>query len=236
MGHHQAADLVWKLGAIGRTADGKPTNWAAVHPEFYNLQGRPAGLRHRRQRGRGVAAVRPLPQERPCGQPQGRSVAQYIASRPVARHPRRLIDNLCYMLVNPTRWRRSRCSSTTRWAPKATWSRRRSTTTTAAARCGTKTCAGTADAPPPGSSNSASGLRPTSALLSTMLRRIGRLTRPTVQRERTGAGGRPGDDPVSSAVKGAFDAANTATAQLEQDGLAKARLAARHGPSPALRG
>ncbi len=35
--NHQAAELTWKLGAIGRTADGKPTNWAAVHPQLYNL-------------------------------------------------------------------------------------------------------------------------------------------------------------------------------------------------------
>ena len=36
-----AADLVWKMGAIGKNAEGKPTTWAAVHPEFYNLKDDP---------------------------------------------------------------------------------------------------------------------------------------------------------------------------------------------------
>jgi hypothetical protein len=34
MGHHQTADLVWKMGAIGKNAEGKPTTWAAVSPQF----------------------------------------------------------------------------------------------------------------------------------------------------------------------------------------------------------
>jgi NADH dehydrogenase FAD-containing subunit len=101
MGHHQAADLVWKLGAIGRTADGKPTNWAAVHPEFYNLKDDPQVY----VIGDSVGAVSPqfghYPKSGHVANRQARSVAQYIAQQAKGQAPTPvLIDNLCYMLVN----------------------------------------------------------------------------------------------------------------------------------------
>lgn len=101
MGHHQAADLVWKLGAIGRTAEGRPTNWAAVHPEFYNLADDPRIY----VIGDSVGAVSPqfghYPKSGHVANRMGRSVARYIAqqARDAAPTPE-LIDNLCYMLVN----------------------------------------------------------------------------------------------------------------------------------------
>lgn len=101
MGHHQAADLVWKLGAIGRTAEGKSTNWAAVHPEFYNLKDDPQIF----VIGDSVGAVSPqfghYPKSGHVANRMGRSVARYIAqqARGEAMTPV-LIDNLCYMLVN----------------------------------------------------------------------------------------------------------------------------------------
>lgn len=101
MGHHQAADLVWKLGAIGKTPEGKPTNWAAVHPEFYHLPDDPRTF----VIGDSVGAVSTqfghYPKSGHIANRMGRSVARYIAqqSREQAMTPL-LIDNLCYMLVN----------------------------------------------------------------------------------------------------------------------------------------
>jgi NADH dehydrogenase FAD-containing subunit len=101
MGHHQAADLVWKMGAIGQTPDGKPTNWAAVHPQFYNLKDDP----HVFVIGDSVGAVSPqfghYPKSGHVAHRMGRSVARYIGqqARNRAMEPV-LIDNLCYMLVN----------------------------------------------------------------------------------------------------------------------------------------
>ena len=101
MGHHQAADLVWKLGAIGRTADGKPTNWADVHPEFYNLKDDPSIY----VIGDSVGAVSPqfghYPKSGHVANHMGRSVAHYIGQQVKGQAPTPiLIDNLCYMLVN----------------------------------------------------------------------------------------------------------------------------------------
>lgn len=101
MGHHQAAELVWKLGAIGRTADGRPSQWAQVHPEFYNLADDPRVF----VIGDSVGAVSPqfghYPKSGHVAHRMGQSVAHYIAqqSRGQAMQPL-LIDNLCYMLVN----------------------------------------------------------------------------------------------------------------------------------------
>lgn len=101
MGHHQAADLVYRLDAIGQTPEGKPTQWAAVHPEFYNLKDDPRIY----VIGDSVGAVSPqfghYPKSGHVAQRMGRSVAQYIAQQAKGQAPTPvLIDNLCYMLVN----------------------------------------------------------------------------------------------------------------------------------------
>jgi NADPH-dependent 2,4-dienoyl-CoA reductase/sulfur reductase-like enzyme len=101
MGHHQAADLVWKMGAIGKNAEGKPTTWAAVHPEFYNLKDDPNVF----VIGDSVGAVSPqfghYPKSGHVANRMGRSVSTYIAqqSKGTPMKPV-IIDNLCYMLVN----------------------------------------------------------------------------------------------------------------------------------------
>lgn len=101
MGHHMAADLVWKLGAIGKGPDGQPTRWAAVHPEFYNLRDDPRIY----VIGDSVGAVSPqfghYPKSGHVAQRMGRSVARYIGQQARGQAPvAELIDNLCYMLVN----------------------------------------------------------------------------------------------------------------------------------------
>lgn len=101
MGHHMAAELAWKLDAIGKTAEGKPTNWAAVHPEFYNLRDDPQVY----VIGDSVGAVSPqfghYPKSGHVAQRMGKSVARYIAQQSKGQQPTPIIiDNLCYMLVN----------------------------------------------------------------------------------------------------------------------------------------
>ena len=101
MGHHQAADLVWKLGAVGKTADGKPSNWAAVHPQFYNMKDDPNVF----VIGDSVGAVSPqfghYPKSGHVANRMGRSVAQYISQQAQGQPMKPvIIDNLCYMLVN----------------------------------------------------------------------------------------------------------------------------------------
>ncbi len=101
MGHHQAADLVWKAGAIGTAPDGRPTGWAAVHPRFYNLKDDPRVY----VIGDSVGMVSPqfghYPKSGHVANRMARSVAQYIADQARDREPTpTMIDNLCYMLVN----------------------------------------------------------------------------------------------------------------------------------------
>lgn len=101
MGHHQAADLVWKMGAIGRTPEGRPTGWADVHPEFYHLRDDPSVF----VIGDSVGAVSPqfghYPKSGHVANRMGRSVARYVAQQAQGRPMEaQLIDNLCYMLVN----------------------------------------------------------------------------------------------------------------------------------------
>lgn len=104
MGHHRAADPVWKMGAIGKNAEGKPSNWAAVHPEFYNLRDDTQVY----VIGDSVGAVSSqfghYPKSGHVAQRMGRSVARYISqqARGQALEPV-MIDNLCYMLVDPER-------------------------------------------------------------------------------------------------------------------------------------
>jgi len=101
MSPHQAADLAWKAGVIGKAPDGKPTGWAAVHPLLFNLQDDPQVY----VIGDSVGAVSPqfghYPKSGHVANFQARVVAQYIASQARGEAPKpALIDNLCYMLVN----------------------------------------------------------------------------------------------------------------------------------------
>lgn len=101
MGHHQAADVVWKMDAIARTPEGRPTGWAAVHPEYYHLQGDTSVF----VIGDSVGAVSPqfghYPKSGHVAARMGRSVAGYIGQQARGQAMQaRLIDNLCFMLVN----------------------------------------------------------------------------------------------------------------------------------------
>lgn len=99
---HQAADLVWQADLIGKTPEGKPTGWAGVHPLHYNVKDDPQVF----VIGDSVGAVSPhfghYPKAGHVANRQGRQVARYIAAQAAGRPLKvEMIDNLCYMLVNP---------------------------------------------------------------------------------------------------------------------------------------
>ena len=101
MAPHQAADIVWKAGAIGTDAQGKPTGWADIEPRKLHLR--------RDDRvyviGDAVGQVSPTfrfyPKSGHVANAHGQIVAGYIAQRLAGKEPElKLPDNLCYMLVN----------------------------------------------------------------------------------------------------------------------------------------
>ncbi|MFP5461789.1 MAG: FAD-dependent oxidoreductase [Gammaproteobacteria bacterium] len=101
MSPHQAADIVWKAGLVGRAGDGTPTGWADVHPLFYNAKDDPQVF----VIGDSVGAVSPkfghYPKSGHVANRMAKAVAKHIAQQargePLAPV---IIDNLCYMLVN----------------------------------------------------------------------------------------------------------------------------------------
>ncbi len=103
MSPHQAGDLVWKAGLIGKTPEGKPTGWAGVDPFFYNTKDDPQVF----VIGDSLGAVSPhfghYPKAGHVANKQGQAVAQYIGQQAKGQPPKHvMIDNLCYMLVNNT--------------------------------------------------------------------------------------------------------------------------------------
>ncbi len=101
MAPHQAGDLAWKAGAIGRNAEGKPSGWAGVDPLFLHLK----DDKDVYVIGDAVGAVSPLfqfyPKSGHVANRLAKSVATYIAERAAGREPKYILpDNLCYMMVN----------------------------------------------------------------------------------------------------------------------------------------
>ena len=101
MAPHQAGDMAWKAGVIGRNEDGKPTCWAGVDPFFLNLKDDPDTY----VIGDSVGVVSPLfrfyPKAGHVANAHARIVAHYIAERVKGREPKyALPDNLCFMMVN----------------------------------------------------------------------------------------------------------------------------------------
>jgi NADH dehydrogenase FAD-containing subunit len=100
MAPHQAGDLAWKAGAIGKNPEGKPSGWTAVDPLFLHL---------REDKdvfviGDAVGLVSPqfsfYPKAGHVANRQAKIVARYIAERAAGRDPQyALPDNLCYMMV-----------------------------------------------------------------------------------------------------------------------------------------
>src|SRR5574343_1376278 len=101
MAPHQAGDMAWKAGVIGKNAEGKNTGWADVDPFFLNVKNDPDVS----VIGDAVGAVSPqfnfYPKAGHVANYQGRIVARYIADRVAGKTPRAALpDNLCFMMVN----------------------------------------------------------------------------------------------------------------------------------------
>lgn len=98
---HQAGDLAWKAGVIGKNPKGQDTGWAAVDPQLYNLKDDPQLF----VIGDAVGAVSPhfghYPKSGHVANRQAKAVAVHIADQAKGNAPKPvIIDNLCYMLVN----------------------------------------------------------------------------------------------------------------------------------------
>ena len=101
MAPHQAGDMAWKAGVIGRNEEGKPTGWAGVDPLFLNLKDDPDTY----VIGDAVGVVSPLfrfyPKAGHVANAHAKIVAKYIAERLKGHEPKyALPDNLCFMMVN----------------------------------------------------------------------------------------------------------------------------------------
>lgn len=102
MAPHQAGDLTWLAGAIGRDDKGAPTGWADTDPVGLHLKNDPRTF----VIGDSVGAASPLPfrfypKSAHIANRLGRIVAYYISEQMAGRTPeKRLPDNLCYMVVN----------------------------------------------------------------------------------------------------------------------------------------
>lgn len=101
MAPHQAGDLAWRAGVIGRTAEGKPSGWADSDPLLLNVHGDPDVY----VIGDAVGAVSPqfrfYPKSGHVANRLAKIVARYIAERAAGRVPQAALpDNLCYMWVN----------------------------------------------------------------------------------------------------------------------------------------
>ncbi len=101
MAPHQAGDMAWKAGVIGRNAEGKLTGWAGVDPFYLNLKDDPDTY----VIGDAVGVVSPLfnyyPKAGHVANAHARIVAHYITERIKGREPKRALpDNLCFMMVN----------------------------------------------------------------------------------------------------------------------------------------
>ena len=102
MAPHQAGDLAWKAGAIGRTPDGKPTGWADVHPTGLHLKDDDRVYVIGDAVGQVSPTFRFYPKAGHVAHAHGTIVAGYLADRLAGRSPKHVLpDNLCYMMVNP---------------------------------------------------------------------------------------------------------------------------------------
>jgi len=101
MAPHQAGDMAWKAGLIGKNAEGKLTGWAGVDPFFLNMKDDPDVF----VIGDSVGAVSPLfghyPKAGHVANAHAKIVAKYISERVKGRELKyALPDNLCFMMVN----------------------------------------------------------------------------------------------------------------------------------------
>lgn len=101
MAPHQAGDMAWKAGVIGKTPEGKATGWADVDSFMLNVRSDLDVY----VIGDAVGAVSPAfghyPKAGHVANAHARIVARYISERVKGREPKYVLpDNLCFMMVN----------------------------------------------------------------------------------------------------------------------------------------
>ncbi|THF62087.1 FAD-dependent oxidoreductase [Pseudothauera rhizosphaerae] len=101
MAPHQAGDLAWKAGVVGKSALGGPDGWANVDPLFLHAH----DDKDVYVIGDAVGFVSPqfafYPKAGHVANRHARIVAKYIAEREAGRDPvHDLPNNLCYMMVS----------------------------------------------------------------------------------------------------------------------------------------
>lgn len=98
---HQAGNMVWSADLIGKTPEGKPTNWAAIHPTLLHAQGDDRVYVVGDAMGAVSKQFGHYPKSAHVANFVGKIVAGYIGERLAGKQVTvKLPDNLCYMLVN----------------------------------------------------------------------------------------------------------------------------------------
>ncbi|MDD3353067.1 FAD/NAD(P)-binding oxidoreductase [Zoogloea sp.] len=98
---HQAAEMVWQAGLIGKTPDGKPTGWADMDPRFFHARSDDRVYFVGDLMGHISSQFGHYPKSAHVANYIGRIVARNIAERVAGKEViARLPDNLCYMMVN----------------------------------------------------------------------------------------------------------------------------------------
>jgi NADH dehydrogenase FAD-containing subunit len=101
MAPHQAGDLAWKAGTVGRDKQGFATGWSDVDPLMFRLRSDPKVYVIGDSVGQVSTTFLFYPKAGHVANQHGRIVAGYIADQIAGRPERyRLPDNLCYMMVN----------------------------------------------------------------------------------------------------------------------------------------
>ena len=98
---HQAADMVWHAGLIGKGPDGKPTTWGDIDNKFFTAKSDDRVYII----GDSIGQVSPLfghyPKSAHVASTLGRIVAKNLSQRIAGKTVERILpDNLCYMMVN----------------------------------------------------------------------------------------------------------------------------------------
>ena len=98
---HQAADMVWHAGLIGKGPDGKPTTWGDIDNKFFTAKSDDRVYII----GDSIGQVSPLfghyPKSAHVASTLGRIVAKNLSQRVAGKTVERILpDNLCYMMVN----------------------------------------------------------------------------------------------------------------------------------------
>ena len=98
---HQAADMVWHAGLIGKDATGKPTGWADMHPRLFTANSDDRVYFVGDLMGMISDQFGHYPKSAHVANYIGRIVAKNIAQRVSGKEVTPLLpDNLCYMMVN----------------------------------------------------------------------------------------------------------------------------------------